>query len=607
MTNPGASAPIDSPPPGSGLFARLAESRLGLGAAVALLAVLAYGNTILHQFAFDDLATIQRNALLRSDHFWRAFFSADYFWMSGEATFRPLVTLSYWLEHRAFGYWAGGYHATNVALHALNVVLLFRVAAPWFSSPAWGAVAAGILAIHTAGAEAVNGISFREDLLVATLILMAWLALRRAVGSQRIRPGSLSASVAFYLLACLAKESGLVFAALAAMGMRAGLFSAVRGQPLPLRRSLVALNWLMAAALLFLWIWGWWMSNPTGRPHLYFGGSRLIAAYNVPAVYAHHFRRLLWPAGFQADYLFNADPSITGLRVQSGMALFILALCAVAYLFERAPRVGFGLVWMVVTLLPVSNLVPLFNPVADRYLYLPLIGFAISLTAAAEALWRRVPAWNATAALVVRRGMALAGVVAAAVLVFATTQRNLVWGSDERLWSETILHAPESWRALYRLGDYYRAQAEPRTSLEEQETRRQLLGRAEQFLRKAKSLAPHHPDIRNALGNVFLMEGRIEEAIQEYRASLYLYPRNPTACINLCQAYAHRDPPNYDLAAYYLRQAGRLGLEVDPEYRSRILALRRANATSAPSQREDASTTSSTALEASRRTPGRSK
>ena len=48
-------------------------------------------------------------------------------------------------------------------------------------------------------------------------------------------------------------------------------------------------------------------------------------------------------------------------------------------LFQSYLPIGFGLAWVLLTLAPVSNVGPLFNPVADRYLYLPLIGIAFSL------------------------------------------------------------------------------------------------------------------------------------------------------------------------------------------------------------------------------------
>ncbi|MCX7015703.1 MAG: tetratricopeptide repeat protein, partial [Candidatus Sumerlaeota bacterium] len=566
---------------------RLASLLLGsrglMAALPVCLAVLAYGNTVFHGFSYDDIYTVERNPLLRADDYWRRFFSPDYFWMSGEETFRPLVTLSYGLEHKAFGLWAGGYHLTNVALHALNAWLLFLVVAPWFSQPVWGALAASLFAVHTAGTEAVDGVSFREDVLVAAFLLTAWLALRRA-----LRPGTrvslvpLAAASVLYFLGCLSKESGLVFVALAALGMRAGLLAKGAEKRTPLLPGLLALNALMPAALLFLWVWGAWMGNPGKQPHAYLGGSRLAAAFNLPAVYAHHLKLLLWPAGLQADYIFPGASDILSVAMQAQMALFIVALCAVVYLFERAPRIGFGLAWIVVTLAPVSNLVPLINPLADRYLYLPLAGFAMSAAAAAEALWRRSAGWSQRSTRFVRRAVIVAAAAGLAALLYATTQRNLVWSSDERLWSETVQREPNSYRAWLRLGDALRAQAQPLTAPDALKRRYALLGAAEQYLRKARSLAPHHPDVRNALGNVYLMEGELDEAIEEYRTSLYLLPRNPTASINLAQAYTLRDPPNYDLAAFYMTQAARLGYPVDPRFRAMILDRRRASHLPAP-------------------------
>ena len=77
------------------LWTTIAGNARLLGLFSALLALLVYGNTVLHGFAFDDSRTIENNPLLASETFWSDLFNADYFLKSGESTFRPLVTISY--------------------------------------------------------------------------------------------------------------------------------------------------------------------------------------------------------------------------------------------------------------------------------------------------------------------------------------------------------------------------------------------------------------------------------------------------------------------------------------------------------------------------------
>ena len=62
-------------------------------------------------FVWDDDLHLLDNVVLRENGLYRV-------WVLREApVFWPVAFTSYWIEHRLFGLWAGGYHAVNVALH----------------------------------------------------------------------------------------------------------------------------------------------------------------------------------------------------------------------------------------------------------------------------------------------------------------------------------------------------------------------------------------------------------------------------------------------------------------------------------------------------------
>jgi tetratricopeptide (TPR) repeat protein len=190
----------------------------------------------------------------------------------------------------------------------------------------------------------------------------------------------------------------------------------------------------------------------------------------------------------------------------------------------------------------------------------------------AEALWRRArrstqtrPAWG-------RRALLLLGAVGGLALFHGTINRNVVWSSGQRLWTETAHQEPRSWRAWYRIGDILRNQAD---STGDRQEKAALLEQAERSLSRSKALWPYYADTRNALGNVYLTQGRLEKAIAEYTALLEIAPHNTNAAINLCQAYAHSRPPDYELAAHYMQRAIFYGFDVDADYKRDILASRR--------------------------------
>ena len=88
-----------------------------LAALAADLAVLVYLNALPHPFVYDDLGSIVRNPALVD--------GAGPLEVIRQNVFRPVVSLSFALDHALWGFRPVGYHLTSVLLHALNVALLF--------------------------------------------------------------------------------------------------------------------------------------------------------------------------------------------------------------------------------------------------------------------------------------------------------------------------------------------------------------------------------------------------------------------------------------------------------------------------------------------------
>jgi protein O-mannosyl-transferase len=87
---------------------------------VALVA-LAYWGALASPFLFDDADAVVNNPTLRSGLLAALAPPAD----GSAVTGRPLVNLSFALDRALFGEGARGFHATNLALHALATLTLF--------------------------------------------------------------------------------------------------------------------------------------------------------------------------------------------------------------------------------------------------------------------------------------------------------------------------------------------------------------------------------------------------------------------------------------------------------------------------------------------------
>src|SRR3984893_6888578 len=100
----------------------------------------------------------------------------------------PLTTMSHMLDCRLYGLNAGGHHATNVLLHTIAVLLLFRVLRQMTGAFWKSAIVAALFAVHPLHVESVAWVSERKDVLSAVfffLMLDAYVRYARAASIAR--------------------------------------------------------------------------------------------------------------------------------------------------------------------------------------------------------------------------------------------------------------------------------------------------------------------------------------------------------------------------------------------------------------------------------------
>jgi tetratricopeptide (TPR) repeat protein len=163
---------------------------------------------------------------------------------------------------------------------------------------------------------------------------------------------------------------------------------------------------------------------------------------------------LFWPSRLSCDYSYNQIPLFTWADWQTLAAVAAcVALAAVAMVcYRRAKPVFFFIAFFFAALAPTSNLAILVGTImAERFLYLPSIGFAGCLVVVVYAICRRVPA-AAPAAL------------ALVSLAFAarTYTRNCDWFDDQSLWSSAAKASPASYKPHTYVASYLLTAKEPR-------------------------------------------------------------------------------------------------------------------------------------------------
>jgi tetratricopeptide (TPR) repeat protein len=414
-------------------------------AALLLLAFAAYCNSFSLGIAFDAHAmTGDRRVQAATLENVRLIFVKDYWWPAAQDhLYRPFTTLSYLVNTALFG--NSGYHALNFLLHTLNVLLVYALARRLFRA-AWPAFfAAALWAVHPVGVDVVTNVAGRADLLAA-LGVLAGLVLYARYCEGRGRAIAVAAGIfACALLAAGSKENGTVLIGLMLLWDVVHGFGAAAG----IRRRLPAYGAAAAALAVYAGLrFHAFQALPV--PILAVldnplrAGGFWEARWTALKIVGMDLALLLWPANLAADRSFRqiplagaADP---GAWISAAVVAAILA--AVIVRRRRDPLLFWAAGFFGIALLPVSNLAVLIGaPMAERFLYLPSIGFAAAIAAL---VYRFAPP----------RPAALALGAAVVLLAGRTLARNPQWDNDLALTSHDVAVAPNSFRLRAMYGEF---------------------------------------------------------------------------------------------------------------------------------------------------------
>ena len=184
---------------------------------------------------------------------------------------------------------------------------------------------------------------------------------------------------------------------------------------------------------------------------------------------------------------------------------------------------SFSIAWFFITVLPVSNLIPSGNIFAERFMYIPSVGFAIAI----GFLFSRLRKMNPR--LIFLNWRYSVGLIFFLIIIWfgrVTFERNKVWKNDFTLWYETIKATPNSARAHLNLANvYYQAN---------------LLDKAIEENSVALKLHPQSYYVFNNVGNDYLKKGLIDEAMKAYKVAISISPEKALAYSNLATAYGKK-------------------------------------------------------------------
>jgi tetratricopeptide (TPR) repeat protein len=423
----------------------------------------------------------------------------------GPPYWHPMTWLSLQLDYQLYGLHPGGYHLTNVLLHAANTVVLFWALCSMTRAVWRSAFAASLFALHPLHVESVAWVTERKDVLstfFALLTIAAYVWYARRPGVRR------------YLLVAAALALGVMskpmVVTLPCVLLLLDYWPLERGQAGWRRLVLEKLPmFALSAAASIMTVYSRQMASVDYAPAPLPLEARFAGAL---VHYVIYIRQMIWPEGLA--FFYPDQPRHLTEWPVIGAGLVLLSLTTLAlWQARRRPYLLVGWLWFVGTLVPVMGIAAQvrWQSRADRFTYIPLIGLNI------------VAAWG-LAQLIQARGIRrpAVGWTAAGVL---TALAALTW-VQIGYWVDSITQYQ---RTVAVTSGHYVAHAFLAELLE----RDGRLTEARRQFEQSLASNPNQAEGHESLANFLLRHGARDEAIEHYEQALAIDPCRATAHNNL--------------------------------------------------------------------------
>jgi tetratricopeptide (TPR) repeat protein len=283
-------------------------------------------------------------------------------------------------------------------------------------------------------------------------------------------------------------------------------------------------------------------------------------AGNAALAYVAYIKKAVWPSDLAIFYPIIKPP---GWEIAAAVLAILATTAATLLLARRKPYLPVGWLWFLGTLVPMIGLVQVGQQsMADRYMYVPLIGLTI------------VVAWGVPDAIGRWRGsraaLAAAACAALIAMTLVTARQIAYWGDERALFQHAIDVTHENYVAHTNVGvalhvegkineamSHYREAERLRPNYEVVQynlglalAQQGLRDSAEVHLREALRLRPNYPDARNDLGILLAMENRLPEAETQFREALRGEPFHVSATYNLGLVLAGQGRTDEAIAQY---------------------------------------------------------
>ncbi len=474
---------------------------------LGLFVIIGYVNTIDNAFLSDDIKGILLNEQIGK-------------FESITNNPRTLVKTSlYFILVNVFGRTPEPFHLLNMLFHLLNTLTLFFLLKLLFEKGKTPIIAASLFAVHPILTEAVTWISGGYFVYSAFFVLASFSAY--IISKRNKNKFCYWLSVGLFFLGLETTEKVVAFP----------------GVLLFYELALGSLKKNWKKLIPFFGLSSIWVLHLIGMipqrietlETRYYQKTKLQNPLRqIPVAITTYLQLFFWPDKLT---LYQSEVNIltmTELYIRIG--IFFSCAAGTIYAYFKNKKVFFWLMFSPIILSPMLTPFGISWLVAERYIYLAIIGVIVVVAIGINYLNN----------LKIYKNLAL--IIFFSLIIPALTIRTIVrnndWQNQDTLWLAAARTSPHSPQNHNNLGDLY--------------GRKKQWDKSIQYFKRAIELNPQYADAMHNLANIYWQTGEIDKAVEYYQQALEHNPMIWQSHQNLAAIYY--DQKDFDQAKQHLEK-----------------------------------------------------
>lgn len=529
---------------------------------VILVSILTYVNILQNGFAWDDRDFFIDWPQIKNTEGLPAYLSIPAL-MAGDlplnhrGIYRPIRSIYYLASYAIWGENPLGYHIQAIIVHTLTVLVIYLITEIITKKRALAFMVSLLFATHPIHTESVTYITASMDTLGILFFFLSFYFYLKVKDTKNKKGVYLLGSLIYAFLAFFTYEMALVLPFLLILyDLCISSFS--------FKKLLSKINIYKYYIFVFvIYFLVRFLILGIGNRADYLGSGWEIAAnqtrVSLPEIFGRYLWWLIWPVNLTISHeltinlllafiklLNTIDPGGNLVKLSTNVAFlfpvfYITSSLLITYkLLKRYPLFFFSISWVIISLLPVSDIIPQGASMAERFLFIPSFGFLILIALLFHHSFlylkkSRINILRYSSYIII-----LLFMLTTIFYIFQTIRRNMDWKDEKTIWLSAISVDPAQPRPYAALGVVY--------------TKAGQYDEAINLFKKALELNEPSAKLNADLGLIYEKKGETEKAIEQYKVALTLDRNFYLAHIYLGNLYLQKQK-NFNLAEQEYKKA----------------------------------------------------